>query len=317
LSNPLPTATAERVVCAPAREPVIEAFPGLATNLGGLAITRLLPRSRRRLVGPWCFFDAFGPLRFDSGKPVDVPPHPHIGLQTVSWVIEGEILHNDSLGLTGMARPGVVNVMTAGQGIAHAEETPPSNTGRLAGVQLWVALPDVSRHIAASFEAHGTLPTLRLESATATVFLGQLGEVRAPGRVHSPLVGVDVLASGDSDFRLPLDPSFEHAVVVMSGAWRLADGPLEPQTLYYLGCGRSELRLAAAGSAGSARLLLLGGAPFGEDVLMWWNFVARTSDEIVAAREDWEANRRFGEVAAYDGLRLSAPPFVARPVIGR
>jgi redox-sensitive bicupin YhaK (pirin superfamily) len=317
MSNPLPTATAERVTCEPSPGPTFEVFPGIATDLGGLAITRLLPRSRRRLVGPWCFLDAFGPIAFGSGKPMDVPPHPHIGLQTVSWLLEGEILHHDSLGRTGVARPGVVNLMTAGHGIAHSEETPADHSGRLGGVQLWVALPDAERHRPPSFEQHADLPTLTLPGGTATVVLGSLAGIVAPGTTCSPLVGAELVARNDTPFALPLDPGFEHAVVPLAGAWALDDDDqsLSPGALYYLGCGRDALALRGpSASDATARALLLGGAPFGESVLMWWNFVARRSDEIVAARDDWEAGRRFGEVRAYDGPRLEAPPFVARPV---
>jgi redox-sensitive bicupin YhaK (pirin superfamily) len=246
---------------------------------------------------------------------MDVPPHPHIGLQTVSWLLEGEVLHHDSLGLTGLARPGVVNLMTAGGGIAHSEETPPEHSGRLGGVQLWTALPEAERHRPPSFEQHGELPTFSLEGGAATIFLGSLAGVTAPGTTFSPLVGVDLAATTDAPLALPLDPAFEHAIVPLSGNWTLDDRMLSPATLYYLGCGRDALTVSCPSAPdGPARALLLGGTPFGESVLMWWNFVARTSDEIVAAREDWEAGRRFGEVRAYDGARLEAPPFVARPV---
>src|SRR5512134_943927 len=154
MSNLAPTTTAEACVSQPTSTPTFEALPGRLSDLGGLPIRRLLPRSQRRLVGPWCFLDSFGPLTFSSGKPMDVAPHPHIGLQTVSWLLEGEVLHNDSLGLQGLAVPGVLNLMTAGRGIAHSEETPAPNAARLWGVQLWVALPHASRETAPSFDQH-------------------------------------------------------------------------------------------------------------------------------------------------------------------
>src|SRR6266545_2125652 len=209
MSNLVPTAAAEPCVSEPTA-PTLEALPGRLTDLGGLPIRRLLPRSRRRLVGSWCFLDSYGPLTFSSGKPMDVAPHRHIGLQTVSWLLEGELVHHDSLGLAGPAGPGVLNLMTAGR-------------------------------------------------------------VRAPGRAFSPMVGADV--SGELDRQA-----------------------LSIDTLYYLGCGRRDLVLVS--DREPARLLLLGGAPFGETILMWWNFVARTTEEIMAAREDWRAGRRFGEVRA-------------------
>jgi len=311
MSNLAPTNTAEPCTGAPCR-PTLQELPGRLSDLGGLAIRRLLPRSQRRLVGPWCFLDAYGPLSFSSGKPMDVAPHPHIGLQTVSWLLEGEVIHHDSLGLEGTATPGVLNLMTAGRGIAHAEETPAANAGRLRGVQLWVALPEASRETAPAFESHRALPVVDLEGGRATLIMGELAGSRSPARSFSPIVGVDLALAPGGRLVLPLEPEFEHALVPLQGACRLDDQPLAVDTLYYLGCGRGELRLAS--DREPARAILIGGAPFGETILMWWNFVARSTEEIVAAREDWEAGRRFGAVSAYAGPRLSAPPFLARPV---
>lgn len=312
MSNLVPTTTAEPCVSEPASAPTFEAIPGRPSELGGLPIRRLLPRSRRRLVGPWCFFDSFGPLTFATGKPMDVAPHPHLGLQTVSWLLEGAVLHNDSLGRRALAVPGALNLMTAGRGIAHSEETPPRNGGSLRGVQLWVALPQSSREIAPSFDQHHDLPVVELDGGRATVIMGQLAGVRSPARVFSPILGADVATEPGRRITVPLLPEFEHALVPLTGDCELDGRALGTDTLYYLGCGRRELALATGRSPG--RALLLGGAPFGETVLMWWNFVARTTAEIVSAREDWEAGRRFGEVGGYDGPRLAAPPFVARPV---
>jgi redox-sensitive bicupin YhaK (pirin superfamily) len=310
VSNLVPTTDAERCASEPSR-PTVERIPGRLTDLGGLAIRRLLPRSRRRMVGPWCFLDAYGPLTFTSGKPMDVAPHPHIGLQTVSWLLDGEVVHHDSLGLEGTGVPGTLNLMTAGKGIAHAEETPARNAGRLRGLQLWVALPDGHRETGAAFAQHAALPSLALEGGRATVILGELGGVRSPGRCFSPMVGADV-SGGPGRVAVPLDPGFEHALVALDGSAVLEGERLAPDTLYYLGSGRRDVALT--GEGGPMRVLLLGGEPFGETILMWWNFVARTADEIVAARDDWQAGDRFGEVRAYDGPRLEAPPFVARPV---
>jgi hypothetical protein len=312
MSNLAQTTTAESCVSEPTSRPTLEILPGRPSELGGLPIRRLLPRSRRRLVGPWCFLDSFGPLTFPSGKPMDVAPHPHIGLQTVSWLLDGEVLHRDSLGLQGLAVPGVVNLMTAGRGIAHSEETPPRNDGRLRGVQLWVALPHASREIAPSFDQHRDLPVLELDGGRATVIMGRLGQVSSPARTFSPILGAEVMGSPGRRVVVPLHSAFEHALVLLKGDGELDGLPLSVDTLYYLGCGRRELVLGSRRSP--VRALLLGGAPFGETILMWWNFVARTTDEIVAAREDWEAGRRFGAVGAYDGPRLPAPPFLARPV---
>ena len=289
-----------------------QAIHGLSADLEGIPIRRLLPRARRRLVGPWCFLDLYGPLEVGGRTRMDVAPHPHLGLQTVSWVLEGEVLHNDSLGLSGLARPGVVNVMTAGRGIAHSEESPEGAGGALHGIQLWIALPDADRDSEPAFEQHGDLPRLDLDGGSATVFAGTLAGLSSPARAFSPLVGAEVTVGPGRVVSVPLDPAFEHAVVLLSGEVTAEEAPLAPDVLYAGGPGAPRLRLHTGASA--ARLLLIGGAPFGETPLLWWNFVARTSDELEAARDDWEAGRRFGEVSAYRGARLDAPPFVARPV---
>lgn len=315
MSNLAPTVEAEPCISEPAATPTLEELPGRLTDVAGLPIRRLLPRSRRRLVGPWCFLDSYGPLTFASGKALDIAPHPHIGIQTVSWLLDGELLHNDSLGLEGPAGPGVLNLMTAGRGIAHSEETPARNAGRLRGVQLWVALPKSSRETAPAFDQHRTLPVVELEGGRTTLIIGELAGSRSPARTFSAMVGAEVVVEADRRLVVPLEPLFEHAVVLLQGGCRLDGRPLAIDTLYYLGCGRSEVVLVSEHDP--PRALLLGGAPFGETILMWWNFVARTAEEIVAAREDWEAGRRFGEVRAYGGERLSAPPFIARPVTGR
>ena len=315
MSNLSPTFEVELCVSEPDSKPVLQVLPGRLTDLGGLPIRRLLPRSQRRMVGPWCFLDSYGPVNFSSGKPMDVPPHPHIGLQTVSWLLEGDLLHKDSLGLEGPAGPGVLNLMTAGRGIAHAEETSTENGGHLRGVQLWVALPNEARETAPAFEQHRSLPVVELEGGGATLIMGQMDGVRSPARTFSPVVAADLSGAAYGRRTLPLNPEYEHAVVLLDGTCRLDGQPLSIDTLYYLGCGRRELVLSC--DRDPARALLLGGAPFGETILMWWNFVARTTEEIVAAREDWESGRRFGVVRSYKGERLHAPPFVDRPITSR
>jgi quercetin 2,3-dioxygenase len=311
MSNLAPTAAAEPCASEPASRPTLEALPGRVTDVGGLPLRRLLPRSRRRLVGPWCFLDSYGPLSFSSGRPMDVAPHPHMGLQTVSWLLEGEVLHHDSLGSTGTASPGVLNLMTAGRGIAHSEQTPQENGGRLRGVQLWIALPYARRETDPAFEQHD-VPVVEVDGGRARVFMGRLGQTVAPARAFSAIVGAHLSPHPGQQMVLPLDADFEHALVLLGGGGRLEGQGLAVDTLCYLGCGRRELVLTA--EAGGAEGLLLGGPPFGETVLMWWNSVGRTADEIVAAREDWRTGRRFGEVKDHAGERLDPPPFMARPV---
>src|SRR6476659_3208101 len=152
----------------------IEAYPGREVKLGTLSISRVLPVRDRRLVGPWCFLDRFGPLAFSDSKPMDVAPHPHIGLQTVSWLLQGEVVHNDSLGNEALLRPGGVNVMTSGGGIAHAEETPQKNSGLLNGVQLWSALPDADRNGQAFFQHIDKVPIIDQAGGMVSVFAGSM-----------------------------------------------------------------------------------------------------------------------------------------------
>jgi redox-sensitive bicupin YhaK (pirin superfamily) len=179
-------------------------------------------------------------------------------------------------------------------------------------VQLWVALPEASRETAPAFEQQATLPVLELPGGGATLIVGELGGLRSPSRAFSPIVGAELHAESGRRLAVPLEFGFEHALVPLQGSCQLDGQALSIDTLYYLGCGRRQLVVETEREP--VRALLLGGAPFGETILMWWNFVARTTDEIVAAREDWEAGRRFGEVRAYEGPRLDAPPFVARPL---
>ncbi|MCP2257672.1 hypothetical protein LX15_001357 [Streptoalloteichus tenebrarius] len=267
-------------------------------------VRRLLPHRQRRMVGAWCFVDHFGPDDVTGRPGMQVPPHPHTGLQTVTWLVDGLIEHRDSLGSHQTIEPGQLNLMTSGHGIAHSEYTPTEHPAGMHGLQLWVALPEQARHTAARFEHHAELPVLRDGDATITVVVGEWGSVRSPAQVHTPLLGAEMLLAEGGRHRLPLDPGFENAVLVMSGAARVAGVDLTPGSLLYLGQGRSELAVEASGPA---RLFVLGGAPFDEPLVMWWNFVGRSHEEIVRAREDWMAGRRFGVVGGCAADPLPAP----------
>jgi redox-sensitive bicupin YhaK (pirin superfamily) len=280
----------------------MERHPGRETELGPLKIWRALPARGRRLIGPWCFLDRYGPIAFVDQKPMDVATHPHIGIQTVSWLLEGEVVHHDSIGSEAVVRPGEVNIMTSGRGIAHAEETPPANEGRLNGVQLWIALPNAHRNVAPSFEHVAEVPMALLRGCDAQIFTGVGFGTSSPAHHYSEMIGADLFIHDAST--VPLNPLFEHGIFLMQGTAMLDGEPLELNTLYYLPPGALEMRFT---SPRDARILLLGGPPFEEAVLMWWNFVARRPEEIAAAREDWENRRRFGDVPAYRGPRLRAP----------
>ena len=287
-----------------AGQPTLEAYPNRTVHLGALSISRARPIRERRLVGPWCFLDRFGPLSFSQGKPMDVAPHPHIGLQTVTWLHEGEVVHDDSLGSASVLRPGGVNVMTSGDGIAHAEQTPRDHSGQLNGVQLWTALPESRRRGAPGFAHVSEVPVIERPSGVVRVFAGGIEGAVSPAPYYSDLVGVDLQVHPQHTLALPLEPAYEHAVLIMDGDGALDGQALEARTLYYLGTNRSQ---ADFSSRAGTRILLIGGPPFPERILMWWNFVARSAEEIAQARADWEARRRFGEVRAYEGPRLDAP----------
>ncbi|MCA9535622.1 MAG: pirin family protein [Myxococcales bacterium] len=292
--------------CPPCAEaPVLERIDAHRAVIGeGFVLRRALPTAARRMVGPWCFLDHLGPAEYAAGNGLAVGPHPHIGLQTFTWLVEGEIFHRDSLGTEQIIRPGQVNLMTAGRGIAHSEDTVTPDAGRVHAAQLWIALPDAERHRAPSFHHYATLPQVEDGGFVATVLAGESMGLRAPAEVFSPIVGVDYCALGAAQRSAPLEPTFEHAVLVMSGEVTVEGETVAPGTLLYLGRGR---RSVALRTAEAARLLLVGGAPFGEEVLMWWNFVGRTHEEILAAAEDWNAGRAFAPVVGSPSPRIPAP----------
>ena len=295
----------------PAQAPGAELTEARVARVGDMTVRRLLPLRLRRSVGAWCFVDHYGPMSVDGVTGMRVPPHPHIGLQTVTWLISGNVLHRDSLGSEQVIRPGQLNLMTAGRGIAHSEESPAEHDPSLHGVQLWVALPDASRHTEPAFAHHAELPATGIGGFEVTVFAGSLGGARSPARMFSEIVGAELAARRDASGSLPLAASHEHVIFVATGSARVDGaqhgGVRRPGQLLYLDTGREQVGVSAA--AGS-RLFLLGGVPLGEQQVMWWNQVARTPEEIEAAVADWRAGR-FGTVAGYDGEPLPAPPLVA------
>ncbi|HEX7354128.1 MAG TPA: pirin family protein [Mycobacteriales bacterium] len=276
--------------------PVHELIPGRLASLGGgTNVRRLLPTLGRRMVGAWCFLDHYGPDRDGS---MDVWPHPHTGLQTVSWLLDGWVRHQDSLGSDAVLAPGVLGLMTAGEGIAHAEVTP--EPGLLHGAQLWVALPGHARHRPAAWDLHAMPPTVRVDGADVRVILGDYEGVASAGATYSPLVGLDVSVRGTSTVALERD--FEHAAAVVAGAVTVDGQNVPVGSLLYLGTGRTALPLA-----GSGRMLLLGGEPFDERIVMWWNLVARSHDEVAEARRQWVDGERFAPVPGWS-RRTEAPP---------
>ncbi|MBM9506138.1 pirin family protein [Actinacidiphila acididurans] len=293
--------------------PVRELLSPRQVPLGeSTVVRRLLPNLGRRMVGAWCFVDHYGPDDIADEPGMQVPPHPHIGLQTVSWLHEGEVLHRDSLGSKQTVRPRELGLMTAGRAIAHSEESPRDHARFLHGAQLWVALPDAHRRTAPSFEHHADLPEVTGGGGLhATVILGELDGAVSPGTTFSPLMGADLTLAAGTSAHLPVDPDFEYAILAMSGEAEADGVRLSPGSMLYLGSGRRTLPLTADTPS---TVLLLGGEPFAEKLVMWWNFVARSGDEIVAARDEWTQGTSFGEVHGYDGPRLAAPTLPATPL---
>ncbi|MEU1086316.1 pirin family protein [Streptomyces sp. NPDC005576] len=293
-------------------EPVRELLTPRHVRLGeSTEVRRLLPNLGRRMIGAWAFVDHYGPDDIADEPGMQVPPHPHMGLQTVSWLHEGEVLHRDSLGSLTTVRPRELALMTSGRAISHSEESPKSHARLLHGAQLWVALPEAHRNVEPHFQHHADLPSVTAPGLTATVILGGLDGATSPGTAYTPIVGADLALAAGAETRLPLDPDFEYAVLSMSGQAHVDGVPVLPGSMLYLGCGRADLPLRADSDAG---LMLLGGEPFAEEIVMWWNFVGRSGDEIVQARNDWEKGSRFGEVHGYDGGRLPAPEVPTTPL---
>ncbi|SDY48108.1 hypothetical protein SAMN05421504_105683 [Amycolatopsis xylanica] len=272
--------------------------------LGGpraMQVRRTLPQRDRSLIGAWCFADHYGP----EDARMDVAPHPHTGLQTVSWLFTGEIEHRDSLGVHAMVRPGELNLMTGGHGICHSEVSTDAST-TLHGVQLWVALPDAHRDAPRDFQ-HFVPEPVELAGATARVFLGSLAGATSPVPTFTPLLGAELVLEPGAKLALEVDPAFEHGVLVDAGAVELEGTPLAHAELGYAGIGANSLYLANPGDE-TSRVIVLGGEPFAEELVMWWNFVGRDHDEIARFREEWEAgSARFGRVDGYPGDRLPAP----------
>jgi redox-sensitive bicupin YhaK (pirin superfamily) len=281
----------EQTSSQPAENPIVS--DNRLAQVGAMHVRRALPTRGRRSVGAWCFADHFGPAQVGKSFRPDIGPHPHMGLQTVTWLLDGHLIHRDSLGSEQPIRPGQLNLMSAGNGVAHAEETPDSHHGTIHGVQLWVAQPSETRHGPAAFEHHPQLAEVELDGSTATVLIGEFAAAVSPARRDSDHVGVDLSLQPGSTV-VPLDPRYEYALLVTEELISVQEILVGPEQLLYLGSGRGELELR---SGGPSRALLLGGVPFAEQLLMWWNFVARTRDEIDAAYDDWDSDTgRFGRV---------------------
>lgn len=307
-SDPQPSLSSD---CpAAATEPVVRRIEARRALLGGtMEIRRALPNAEKRMIGAWCFLDHAGPADVSAGDGMRVGPHPHTGLQTFTWMVEGEVLHRDSLGYEQIIRPGQVNLMTAGNGISHSEETPLQRPATLELAQLWIALPEEKRNCPPAFEHYPALPTLAQDDFILTLLVGEAFSEVAPTNVYSPLVAIDITHRGaGAKTAMTLRPEFEYGVLVLEGAATVCGEYLQPGTLLDLGCGRAELTIDASATA---RVLLIGGAPFEEDILLWWNFVGRSEEELREFNRLWNETDHFGEVLGFKGEALVAPDFPA------
>lgn len=325
-----PPETEGPVACDGPRALVVEAREVPLGGVRGMEVHRTLPHRALPMVGAWCFLDRFGPQE----TRMRVEPHPHIGLQTVTWPIVGDVRHRDAVGSDVVVRPGALNLMTSGAGIAHSEYSLGEGPVALDALQLWVALPEARRHGGPAFERHDDLPVVALgDGADAIVVMGEFAETSSPATVHTPIVGAELRLPAGTRVRLPLRAEWEYALVGMIGSVEVATSvpavdadaarralPVTPAEdtastvvdstrLVYLGTRRDHVEVYAPTDA---RVFLLGGEPFEADIVMWWNFVGRSHDEIVAAREAWEADAaRFGQVVGHGPERIPAPPLPA------
>jgi redox-sensitive bicupin YhaK (pirin superfamily) len=268
-----------------------------------MTIRRALPHHDRKTIGAWCFLDHFGPLDLSNSQGLHIGPHPHIGLQTFTYPLAGEILHRDSLGSKQKIQAGQVNLMTAGKGISHSEESLPDSI--LHGVQLWIALPDAKRHMEPNFIHYENIPTVKLDKLHINILVGEFLNTVSSVKVYSPLVGLEINTVEDTRANLPINPKFEYGILPLIGNIEIADEIIDINTLLYLPCGKSSLPIRVQKDS---RILIIGGEPFSEDILIWWNFVGRTKEEMVEAANAWNNHTAFGEVKGYDGKELTPPP---------
>jgi redox-sensitive bicupin YhaK (pirin superfamily) len=262
-----------------------------AKDIGGFEVRRALPSAQRQMIGPFIFFDAFGPVVLRAGQGVDVRPHPHIGLSTVTWLHDGVVQHKDSLGSDQSIKPGELNWMTAGKGIVHSERTPPKerNTGqRVYGIQSWVALPKQLEDTAPAFEhvPDSALPVLEDHGRKLRIVAGSLYGAKSPVRTHSDLFYAEV--SLEAGARLPFPPEHEErGIYILEGSLTIAEQRYEAGRLLVLRAGDAITITSESG----ARFMMLGGEPMDGPRHIWWNFVSSSRDKIEAAKNDWKHAR--------------------------
>lgn len=270
---------------------ILRTITPVTHDLGGFKVHRTLPSKDRTMVGPFLFFDQMGPAHLPEGKGIDVRPHPHINLATVTYLFAGAIDHRDSLGTLATIEPGAVNLMTAGRGIVHSERSPASERAagpELSGIQTWIALPEACEEMDPAFEhvARADLPVVGSGGARARVIMGSLWGVSAPTSVYADTIYADIML--DPESAIPIDAGAdERAVYLAMGEASLDGMRLEPQTLYVIAPGHA----ATLRSARGGRVMLCGGEAFATPRHVWWNFVSSSRDRINQAKADWKAGR--------------------------
>lgn len=271
------------------------------TTRTGVSVDRTIPHAKLKTIGAWCFIDHFGPTEQTDG--MVVAAHPHTGLQTVTWLFEGEVEHRDSIGSVQLIRPGQLNLMTAGNGISHSELSL-ATTEFLHAVQLWVALPKEAMSIAPAFEHQDGLPTAGQGGLVAKVLIGEFLGVRAPTTSYSDMVGAELRLEPGRHV-IPARSDYEYGILLVSGDISTGGDQLPQSGLKYFPPGEDELVLE---TESGALAMLVGGVPFGERILMWWNFIGRTHEDIATAREQWNArDDRFGQFEDNIGGWIPAP----------
>lgn len=279
-------------------------------DVGGIPVARLIPQSKRRTIGAWCFLDHAGPAEFAEGSNgLQVGSHPHTNLQTFTWMLEGEVWHQDSLGFRQLIRPKQVNLMTAGtgdaRGIAHTEQTP-EGVNRLHAVQLWIALP-MNQEIEPNFEHYPELPEWHENGVDYVLTSGQFGGHTAPTTQYSPLLGVDIQFKETQTLTIPAQAGWEYGALVIAGSVAAADGTrAAADELLFIEQAEDSFTLTA--EAGS-HIMLLGGEPLPHPTVIWWNFVADSRDALRRAVDDWNnASPRFGKEIDLNGTGLKRLP---------
>jgi redox-sensitive bicupin YhaK (pirin superfamily) len=286
-------------------EKSIQRVASRPAQVGGIPIKRLIPSRQRRMIGSWCFLDHAGPSEFPPGAGMRVGPHPHIGLQTFTWMLKGKVLHRDSLGNEQVIRPGQVNLMTAGRGVAHTEESMPDED-HMHTAQLWIALPPDASACEPAFDHYPDLPRWSEGGCDFTLLAGDYNGHQAPAKIYTPLIGMDVFSAQGADLQLNLNPDYEYGILTLEGEIQIHSELFTPDTLAYFGRANSELRVQL--NPGS-RIILLGGEPCPQETFIWWNFVGHSKADIAQAQRDWESgSERFGQIHGNDAMRMMPPP---------